>query len=317
MFPRFIVLGLALSIIQVYSQPGRFLPVEKLRSTTLQEERTIRIWLPPSYDASGDQRYPVLYLHDGQNKLSSAGPHVAFGWGNWEVDRSVERLVKEGKMEELILVAIDNTPKRYQEYRGRAAEYSTAEIEKMRWKLPNLGDNSAFEQYARFLIEELKPHIDGTLRTKTGPQNTGIMGSSMGGIASLVLAWDHPEVFGKAASVSGAYQVEKQKFINEDLKRYRGKIEPIRIYLDSGIVSNGSDDGRVNTEAVANELRRIGWKDGENLMHFVDEPPLNAEQLKPFELPDDKFKEAQISQHNEMYWRLRVWRPLGFLFPKR
>lgn len=218
-------------------------------------------------------------------------------------------------MEEIILVAIDNTPRRYQEYRGRAANYSEGEIEAMRWKLPDIGDNSAFEKYARFLIEELKPHIDKKLRTKTGPTDTGIMGSSMGGISSLVLAWDHPEVFGNAASISGAYQVEKQIFIEKDLKRYSSERKPIRVYLDSGVVSSGGDDGRANTDAVVNELLRIGWKKEDDLTHFVDEPPLTAERLKPFDLAADKFKEAQVSQHNEMYWRLRVWRALEFLFP--
>lgn len=296
-------------------QTGTFLPVEKFHSEILNEERTVRVWLPPSYETNPQQRFPVLYLHDGQNKLSSAGPNVAFGWGNWEVDKSVERLVKEGRMQEIILVAIDNTRKRYQEYRGRAASYTEEEIEAMRWKLPDIGNNDAFENYTRFLIKELKPYIDTQLRTKTGSNDTGILGSSMGGIASLALAWDHPKSFGKAASISGAYQVEKKIFIENDLKKFTGDSKPIRVYLDSGAVSTGGDDGRANTESVAKELRRIGWKDGENLLHFIDEPPLTAEQLKPFELPDDKFKEAQVSQHNEMYWRLRVWRALEFLFP--
>ncbi len=310
-----LVIGCLAFIGTASAQTGTFLPVEKFHSEILDEDRTIRVWLPPSYEEEPEKRFPVLYLHDGQNTMSSAGPHVAFGWGNWEVDKSVERLAKEGRMEEVILVAIDNTRKRYQEYRGRAADYSQEEIEDMRWKLPDIGDNTAFENYARFLIEELKPHIDHSLRTKSGPSDTGVMGSSMGGIASLVLAWDHSDVFGKAASISGAYQVEKKTFTEQDLKQFNGEPKPVRIYLDSGSVSSGGDDGRANTEAVVVELRRIGWKDDQNLRHFVDEPPMTADQLEPLNLPADKFKEAQVSQHNEMYWRLRVWRALEFLFP--
>ncbi len=310
-----LVVGCFVFVDTAFAQTGTFLPVEKIHSEVLDEDRTIRVWLPPAYDENPEKRFPVLYLHDGQNTLSSAGPHVAFGWGNWKVDKSVERLVKEGRTEEIILVAIDNTRKRYQEYRGRAAKYAEEEVEAMRWKLPDIGDNTAFENYARFLIEELKPHIDRTLRTKTGPTDTGIVGSSMGGIASLVLAWDHPDVFGKAASISGAYQVEKGIFIADDLKAFAGDPKPIRVYLDSGVASSGGDDGRAETDAVAKELRRIGWTDGENLLRYVDEPPLTAELLGPFSLPADKFKEAQVSQHNELYWRLRVWRALEFLFP--
>ncbi|MGZ8920988.1 MAG: hypothetical protein ACXW3L_08390 [Limisphaerales bacterium] len=62
------------------------------------------------------------------------------------------------------------------------------------------------------------------------------------------------------------------------------------------------------------QLQRLRWKPGTNLLHHIDRP-LNAEQLKPFDLPNDKFSEAQRSQHNELYWRLRAWRPLTFLFP--
>ena len=62
------------------------------------------------------------------------------------------------------------------------------------------------------------------------------------------------------------------------------------------------------------QLQRLGWKPGADLLHHVDQP-LTAEQLKPFDLPEDKFKEAQRSQHNELYWRLRAWRALTFMFP--
>jgi hypothetical protein len=68
-----------------------------------------------------------------------------------------------------------------------------------------------------------------------------------------------------------------------------------------------------HTEAVALQFQRLGWKPGTDLLHHIDRP-LTAEQLKPFNLPEDKFNEAQRSQHNELYWRLRAWRPLTFLF---
>ncbi len=294
---------------------GRFLPPEQFASDALGTNRTIRIWLPPAYDSSPGQRFPVLYLHDGQNVLSSAGPHVAFGWGNWEVDLSVERLAREGRMREIILVAIDNTSRRYQEYRGRAATYTDEEKKSLRMVI-DPGDNSAFERYARFLVKELKPAIDQRFRTLAGPAHTGVLGSSMGGVCSVALAWDHPETFGLAGSMSGAFQVEKQIILSGMLKAYTGQPVPVKFYFDCGVRSgNSGDDGRARTEAVVGELRRIGWRDGANLRHFVDEHPLTPAQLEPLRLPDNKFKEAQVSQHNELYWRLRVWRALEFLFP--
>lgn len=271
-----------------------------IRSDLLQTNRFIRVYLPPNYNDATTERFPVLYVHDGQNAFSTAGPHAAFGWGNWELDKTADRLIAEKKMRPVIIVAIDCSASRYREYRGPIAPGS---------------DNRAYERYARFLIEELKPRIDRDYRTLRGPEHTGLLGSSMGGICSLALAWEHPEIFGLAASLSGAFQVEKQHFLQNVVGDPQAKKKPIRIYLDSGSADyTGGDDGLKQTSAVAEELKRLGWEPEKDLLHFIDKP-LTAEELQPFNLPEDKFKEAQRSQHNELYWRLRAWRALTFLFP--
>ncbi len=311
-------LSFLLFAVNVGHAAGRFLPPEAFPSAVLGTNRTVRIWLPPSYEILPEARYAVLYLHDGQNVFSSAGPNIAFGWGNWEVDLTVERLVRENRMREVILVAIDNTPKRYQEYRGRTAPLTEEARKSTRQAVVDPGDNSAYDRYAQFLTTELKPAIDRRFRTLTDPAHTGVLGSSMGGICSFALAWDHPEVFGLAASMSGAYQIEQRCFLETVLKPHAGRPKPVRLYFDCGIQSGTSgDDGRANTERVVFELRRVGWQADVNLRYFLDEHPLTPVQLEPLKLADDKFKEAQINQHNELYWRLRVWRPLEFLFPAR
>ncbi len=263
--------------------------------------RGIHIYLPPSYDTEPQRRYSVLYLHDGQNVFSSAGTNCAFGWGNWELDKTADELSRAGKMRELIMVAVDNSLARYEEYCGshRAAGAMT---------------NSAFENYAALLITELKPRIDREYRTLPDATHTAVMGSSMGGICSLVLAWEHPEIFGGVASLSGSMGVEQTNFLNGVLKNFHGQAKPIRVYLDSGVVDyTGGDDGRSLTEKVAAELERIGGK--KNLEWFVDAKPLTPAELEKTGLRRDKWDEAQTSQHNEFYWRLRVWRALTFLFP--
>jgi len=274
---------------------------EEFPSRFLGSARMVRIYLPPSYARETGKRYPVLYLHDGQNVYSSAGTNVAFGWGNWELDQTADELSRSGKMQEIVMVAVDNSPARYAEYCGAHHEGDAS-------------TNTAFENYAAFLIQELKPKIDSTYRTKLDAANTGAMGSSMGGVCSLVLGWEHPDVFGRVASLSGAFMVEKTNFLSNVLKPYGGKAKPIRVYLDSGICdSMKGDDGRALTEAVAGELRRIGW--GKELLHYVDARPLTPGELEKTGLRRDKWAEAQTSQHNEFYWRLRVWRALTFLFP--
>jgi predicted alpha/beta superfamily hydrolase len=267
-------------------------------SETFKTNRFIRVYLPASYNQEPQKRYPVLYLHDGQNVFTTAGPHAAFGWGPWNLDTTADELARQGKMREIIMVGIDCSAQRYAEYRG-PIEGGT--------------NNTAFAKYSRFLIAELKPKIDHNYRTLTDAANTGVMGSSMGGICSLALAWENPKVFGLAASLSGAFQVEKRFFLKNILAAYSGHPKSFRVYLDSGSVDHtGGDDGAQDTAAIARELERIGW--GGNLLLFRDKPK-TAEQLTAYNLPADKFKEAQRSQHNELYWRLRAWRALTFMFP--
>jgi predicted alpha/beta superfamily hydrolase len=271
----------------------------EIPSAILSKPRRIQIYVPPSYETSPKRRYPVLYIHDGQNAFSTAGPGAAFGWGPWDFDKTVDRLIADKKIEELIMVAIDCSNERYKEYRGPSA-----------WTKTN--DSPQYDRYERFLIEELKPKIDREYRTKKTAKDTGTIGSSMGGIVSLALGWNHPEIFGKVASLSGAFQVEFRAALN-NLRRFKSKKKPIRIYLDSGRIDyTGGDDGLKDTQAVAEELRRIGYK--KDLLHFIDDP-LTEDQLRPLNLNEGKFKEALRSQHNELYWRLRLWRPLEFMFP--
>jgi predicted alpha/beta superfamily hydrolase len=272
-----------------------------IASQHLTTPPTVRIYLPASYHSSPDRRYPVLYLHDGQNVFSFAGTNIAFGWGSWELDKAADGLSRDKKIPEIIMVGIDNAGmQRYAEYCG--AHHSSAS-----------GTNTLFENYSAFLINELKPKMDKEYRTKPDAEHTAVMGSSMGGICSLILAWEHPDVFGGAASLSGAFMVEKTNFLDHVLRPYTGKPKGFKVYLDSGSIDyTGGDDGRALTDAVAGELRRIGWSKG--LLHFVDEKPLGENDLMASGLRKDKWKEAQTSQHNEFYWRMRVWRPLTFLF---
>ena len=264
-------------------------------------DRTVRLWLPPSYHAEPGRRYPVLYVHDGQNAFSSAGPNVAFGWGNWELDLTADALCRAGKMREIIMVAVDHSRARYAEYCGRH-------------RAAGSGTPTAFEHYAAFLAQELKPKIDAAYRTRPEAASTGVLGSSMGGVCSLVLAWDYPAVFGGAASLSGAFQIEGTNFLNAVLRREEGQPKPTRLYLDSGVVDfTGGDDGQRLTAAVAAEFRRLGWADA--LSYYLDAKPLALPELEKTGLRRDKWAEAQTSQHNEFYWRLRAWRALTFLFP--
>jgi len=272
-------------------------------SQSLGGDRGVHFCLPASYRTDLVSHYPVLYLHDGQNVFSLGGTDTTFGWGSWELDRTVDSLCHEKKMQEIIVVSVDNSHARPEEYGG------THHVQ------GGFPTKTAFEKYEEFLTRELKPRVDSEYRTLPEAAHTAVMGSSMGGLCSLVLAWDNPQIFGAAASLSGAFPVSRPNFLDDVLKGYKGPPKPFRAYLDSGVVgSTGGDDGRSRTEQVVAELRRIGWAPG-NLQWFVDERTLTRKELEKSNLRPDKWNEALTSQHNEFYWRRRAWRALTFIFP--
>src|SRR6266436_13790 len=202
-------LSLVLFSLQSVHGDERFSRLDIL-SRSLGGNRTVHIYLPPSYNQPQGRRYPVLYLHDGQNVFSTAGTNIAFGWGSWELDKTVDALSRDGKMQEIIVVAVDNSAARYVEYCGRHHP-------------PEATNDTPFENYTAFLIQELKPQIDSRYRTRPEAARTAVMGSSMGGLCSVVLAWEQPEVFGSAASLSGAFMVEGTNFLNAVLRPYQAK----------------------------------------------------------------------------------------------
>lgn len=158
----------------------------------LERERQLRLYLPPGYATSG-KRYPVLYMHDGQNLFDDATAYA----GEWEVDETLDALAREGKLE-LIVVGIDN-----------GGDKRMTEL--------NAWDNDRFGKgegraYLEFIVKTVKPMIDRQYRTLPDRAHTAIMGSSMGGLASHYALVQYPEVFGKAGVFSPAYWTAQPSF---------------------------------------------------------------------------------------------------------
>lgn len=165
---------------------------EPLAMPGLERSRQLRLYLPPGY-ATSTKRYPVLYMHDGQNLFDTATAYA----GEWRVDETLDALAKEGKLE-LIVVGIDNGGDK------RMTELNA-------WDNPQFGpgENRA---YTDFLVNTVKPLIDRQYRTLPDRANTAIMGSSMGGLASHYALVQYPEVFGKAGVFSPAYWTAQPSF---------------------------------------------------------------------------------------------------------
>jgi predicted alpha/beta superfamily hydrolase len=213
-----------------------------LTSTNLAS-RTVRIYLPRGYNENTGKRYPVLYMHDGQNLFQGMG-----AYGCWNSDLNADRLTRAGKMREMIIVGVDNSPDRTTDY------------------LPDYCGGNA-NKYAALLLNELKPLIDSTYRTLTDRANTATMGSSMGGIVSFYLGWEYSAYFSRIAPMSTFFPsclAEKIR-LGPPLPA-----KALRIYMDSGTTDPTvvNDDVGDNIEARDN-LVKNGFVPNIDLLHVI------------------------------------------------
>jgi enterochelin esterase-like enzyme len=178
---------------------GRFVEIAAAPSTQAGiAPPHVTIWLPPGYDA-GKGRYPVVYMHDGQNIFF---PERSAFNKVWAADKAALRLIAAKRTPPFIIVAIDNPlGARYRQYFPQALyDAAPAEIRAVfdaEAKGPITGD-----AYLAFLVRDLKPLIDRTYRTRADPAHTVIIGSSMGALISCYAFVQYPRVFGRAACVS-------------------------------------------------------------------------------------------------------------------
>ncbi len=264
-------------------------------SSAHAEPRPIDIWLPGAYAAEPERRFPVLYMHDGQNLFT---PSLAVTGDAWDIDVALERLVAEGEARPAIVVAVWHTEARWREYmpqaaletpRGRAIleRAREAPTEANAW----LRDAPLADGYLRMVVEELKPAIDARYRTLPGPEDTVVMGSSMGGLISLYAVCRYPELFGGAGCLSTHWPAAEGAVVDwlEGALPAPGRH---RFYFDHG--SRGLDaDYAPYQQRVDALLAHAGYRAGQDVLSLT-------------------FPGAE---HNEAAWRARVARPLRFLFP--
>jgi predicted alpha/beta superfamily hydrolase len=161
----------------------------------LGRKRRISALLPHDYEQT-DKKYPVLYMQDGQNLFDDNSP-----FGNWAIDRSLEELAENG-CNDIIVISIDHGGNE------RINEYMP--FETFRFK------NAQGKLYMDFFINRLKPYVDNKFRVKTDRINTGIGGSSMGGLISLFGGIAYPEIFGKMLIFSPSLWVSPKIFIHAE-----------------------------------------------------------------------------------------------------
>jgi len=265
--------------------------------------RNVTVWLPPGYDAS-DARYPVLYMHDGQNLFdASKAPY-----GEWCVDEHLGRLIANGQIRAPIVVGVWNTPLRLREY--VPADLIAALPDDMRTDVQNAyGGPALSEGYLTFLADELKPLIDRTYRTQPGRDDTMMSGSSMGGLMSLYAVMKRPEVFGAAACLSTHWPVRVDETADPaELNAWRERL----VMAWTGVVSAGLPppaDHRLYFDRGDETLDQSYAA----FQSRIDET-IRARGYGP-----DLFQTLVFpgAQHNEASWNQRLDVPLKFLLSPR
>lgn len=231
--------------------------LQELADEVSGRRHALRVFYPPGYHENTLTRYPVLYMQDGQNLFF---PGEAFQGQHWRIAETLSLLDTMNAAARVIVVGI--YPLR------REHDYT----------------QPGYEVYGRFVTQRVKPYIDAKYRTLTDPEHTAVMGSSLGGVVSFYLAWQYPEVFGKAACMSStfAYRDDLLERVGREPRR------PVRFYLDSG----WPRDNYEVTREMRLRLRQRGYVEGEDLTYLA-------------------FPQAL---HDEAHWAMRAHIPVQLFF---
>jgi len=250
--------------------------------------RPVDVWLPDAGQNQQSKRYPVIYMHDGQNLFD---PRTAFIGVDWGVHEAIDRLTKSHRIQPAIVVGIWSAAARGREYGPAKAILKHATDTERKKYLRDIG-NPLSDDYLKFIVYELKPFIDETFPTLPAQSDTFIMGSSFGALISLYAVCEYPEVFFGAACLSTHWPAAKGAMIHY-LDSYIPDPETHRIYFDYG--TEAMDAQYEPYQLQADEVMRTsGYQHGVNWVT----------QKFPGE------------EHSERAWRRRVHVPLEFLLKR-
>lgn len=250
--------------------------VPSLYSPQLNQTRGYRVYVPRGYSEHTWRRYPVLYMHDGQNVFDQGS------FGTWSAGSTLANLQSTGQMQEVIVVALDNVGD------TRRADYSAP------------GDNNGrADQYVSYILNTVKPHIDGGYRTLTDPANTAALGSSMGGVVSLYMGYDWNASFKRVGCLSTAWWLIPN--YTNYIKGQPARAD-LRIYMDVG--DTGSTSGGNNNDGYWDSL---GVRD-----NFIGGTTPKYTLSGAY-----RFLVGFGQNHSESSWAVRLPGALTFLFPSQ
>jgi predicted alpha/beta superfamily hydrolase len=248
--------------------------------------RPVDVWLPPGYDES-DTRYPVIYMHDGQNLFD---PRASYSGVDWGIDEALTGLMREGVTAGAIVVGVWNTGEnRWREYMPEKFVRRSVKQRLRALFTARLRGAPYSDEYLRFLVAEVKPFVDNLYRTLPDRPHTSVMGSSMGGLISLYALEEYPDVFGAAGCVSTHWPAGGDALVDA----MAAALPPPgrhKLYFDYG----------TETTDAAYEPHQL------RMDHCLE----TAGYTRGVDWVTEKFAGAD---HSERAWRERVAVPLSFL----
>ncbi len=255
------------------------LRLHEFRSRVFRNTRWLRVWLPPGYDDGENlgRRYPVLYLNDGQNLFEAA---TSYAGVEWQVDETADRLIRGGEVPPMIFVGMDNAGKdRIREYMPHRSMHP------MMLRVQG-------QRYPDFLMKEVMPFVERNYRVASGPEDTGLGGSSLGGLIALYTAMARPGVIGRLLLESPSLWASHRQVIKESRSV---RIWPERIYLGVGTAEAGSVE---QSRTVTDDVRELAG--------ILRRAVLSEKRLR-LVIEDG-------AGHNEAAWAERFPEALRFLF---
>ncbi len=268
-----------------------------LYSPEMQDTITVDVWLPESYLANKESYLPVLYMHDGQNLFDAA---TTWNHQSWEMDSVVSRLNETGLIVAPVIVGIHSIPEsRVADLMPQALFNDTVLLQEARngkfLTTPLRGD-----AYAKFVSTTLRDMIEQQYRVLSGPENTFVMGSSMGGLMSAYMICEYPEIYGGAACLSthwvGSvtdYAAGEERFpraMYDYLAKHLPSPDSHKLYFDRGTETIDAYYDKWDDRVIA-LCNSLGYRHGVSLDSGV----------------------YPGAPHEESAWKQRVHRPLRFL----
>lgn len=266
--------------------------------------RPLYVYLPRGYAEHTGRRYPVLYMHDGQNCFEAfSGDSFA---GSWRADQVADLLISQGRMRECIIVGVSNGgAKRNVEYLPPYSTYGPGLQQPVHPQKGRAREKEFRPEPVRgradvtlaYYRDDVAPYILREYRALVGREQTATCGSSMGGLFSAYIAWEHPDFARQHAIMSPSFWMTRTLRGNlEAIERFHtGTPRDVRLWLDSGTLDapGRGNDGLHETLAARQALLDNGYKEGADFKYFRDEGAI----------------------HNEAAWAARLHLVFEFLFP--